>query len=50
MGGTIVEAIGPPNKIVAGCMTVMIGDSGMGGSQGAALVAAAASGAALCET
>lgn len=49
-GGTIVEAIGPPNKIVMGCMTVMIGDTGMGGSQGAALSAAAASGAALCET
>lgn len=50
VGGTIVEAIGPPNKIVMGCMTVMIGDSGMGGSQGAALSSAAASGAALCET
>ncbi|MCM3875000.1 MAG: PAAR domain-containing protein [Thermoanaerobaculia bacterium] len=49
MGDTIVEAIGPPNKIVMGCMTVMIGDTGMGGSQGAALSAAAASGAALCE-
>jgi uncharacterized Zn-binding protein involved in type VI secretion len=50
LGDTIIEAIGPPNKIVMGCMTVMIGDSGMGGSQGAALSAAAASGAALCET
>ena len=25
MGDTIVEAIGPPNKIVTGCMTVIIG-------------------------
>lgn len=49
LGDTIVEAIGPPNKIVMGCMTVMIGDTGMGGSQGAALSAAAASGSALCE-
>ena len=50
MGDTIIEAIGPPNKIVMGCMTVIIGDTGMGGSQGAALSSAAASGAALCET
>ena len=48
-GDTIIEAIGPPNSITMGCMTVMIGDTGMGGSQGAALSAAAASGAALCE-
>lgn len=39
-GGTV--AMGYPQ--------VMIGDMGMGGSQGAALAAAAASGAALCET
>jgi hypothetical protein len=25
MGDTIVEAVGPPNKIVSGCMTVIIG-------------------------
>lgn len=25
MGNTIVEAVGPPNKITAGCMTVLIG-------------------------
>jgi uncharacterized Zn-binding protein involved in type VI secretion len=25
MGDTIVEAIGPPNKIVTGCLTVIIG-------------------------
>lgn len=31
MGDTIVEAVGPPNKIVMGCPTVLIGDSsGMG--------------------
>lgn len=50
IGDTIIEAIGPPNKIVMGCMTVIIGNSGMGGSQGAALGAAAASGSALCES
>ncbi len=49
-GDTIIEAIGPPNSIAMGCPTVMIGDTGMGGSQGAALSAAAASGSALCET
>src|SRR5688500_11342316 len=26
MGDEILEAVGPPNKIVMGCMTVMIGD------------------------
>ncbi len=26
MGDTILEAVGPPNTIVSGCMTVMIGD------------------------
>jgi uncharacterized Zn-binding protein involved in type VI secretion len=50
MGDTIIEAIGPPNSIMMGCMTVMIGDMGMGGAQGAALSAAAANGSALCET
>lgn len=30
MGDTIVEAVGPPNKIVSGCVTVMIG-GGAGG-------------------
>lgn len=49
-GDTIVEAIGPPNTIAMGCMTVMIGNSGMGGSQGAALSAAAQTGAAFCDT
>ena len=32
LGDTIIEAIGPPNKIVMGCPTVMIGDSGSGSS------------------
>ncbi len=50
MGDTIIEAIGPPNTIAMGCMTVIIGDTGMGGTQGAALSAAAASGAACVET
>jgi uncharacterized Zn-binding protein involved in type VI secretion len=31
MGDTIIEAIGPPNKIMMGCQTVIIGDSGGGG-------------------
>jgi uncharacterized Zn-binding protein involved in type VI secretion len=26
LGDEILEAVGPPNKIVSGCMTVMIGD------------------------
>ena len=50
LGDTIIEAIGPPNKIMMGCMTVIIGDTGMGGTQGAALSAAAASGAACVES
>ena len=32
VGDTIVEAIGPPDKIVMGCMTVIIGQSGSGSS------------------
>lgn len=31
MGNTIVEALGPPNKIVMGCPTVHIGDTGLTG-------------------
>lgn len=31
MGDTILEAVGPPNKIIKGDFTVIIGDSGMGG-------------------
>jgi hypothetical protein len=31
---TIMEAVGPPNKIMMGCMTVQIGDSGGGGGGG----------------
>jgi uncharacterized Zn-binding protein involved in type VI secretion len=34
LGDTIVEAIGTPNNIAMGCMTVMIGDSGSGGGGG----------------
>jgi len=49
-GDTIVEAVGPPNKIAMGCLTVMIGDTGGGGAaQASALARAAKSGAALCE-
>ena len=32
LGDTIIEAIGPPNKITMGCPTVIIGDSGSGSS------------------
>lgn len=35
VGDTIVEAVGPPNKITSGCFTVIIGDSGGGGQGGA---------------
>ena len=47
MGDTILEAVGPPNKITGGCMTVLIGNSGMGSSGGAraAFQSAAESGA-----
>lgn len=31
MGDTILEAVGPPNKPVNGCTSVIIGDSGSGG-------------------
>ncbi len=57
MGDTIIEAIGPPNKIVKGEFTVIIGQSGSGsggsGSSGAggqanAMFNAAHSGAAFC--
>jgi uncharacterized Zn-binding protein involved in type VI secretion len=34
-GDTIIEAVGPPNKIMMGCITVIIGQSGKGGSSGA---------------
>jgi uncharacterized Zn-binding protein involved in type VI secretion len=36
LGDTIVEAIGPPSKIMMGCMTVLIGNSGSGGAGAAA--------------
>jgi hypothetical protein len=49
MGDTILEAIGPPNKIAMGCTTVLVGDSSSGGGGGAGGLgglAGAASGAA----
>jgi hypothetical protein len=36
LGDTIVEAIGPPNKIMMGCMTVTIGSAGTIGNPGRA--------------
>ena len=52
LGDTILEAIGPPNKITMGCMTVIIGNQGSGSSVNVAPIAsafrnAAASGTAL---
>jgi len=41
-GDTIVEAVGPPNKISMGCPTVMIGNSGSGGGGGGGAAGAAA--------
>jgi uncharacterized Zn-binding protein involved in type VI secretion len=43
-------ALGPVNPIVMGCMTVMIGEVGMGSPQAMALKAAAKSGAPFCES
>jgi len=34
MGDTIIEPIGPPNKIAMGCPTVLIGNTGSGGGGG----------------
>ncbi len=34
LGDTIIEPLGPPNKIAKGEFTVIIGDSGSGGSSG----------------
>lgn len=45
--GTVM---GPMNPIVMGCMTVMIGEVGMGSPQASALKAAAKSGAPFCES
>lgn len=45
VGDTILEAVGPPNKIVMGCFTVMIGGGG-GGGAGSGAAAGAAAGAA----
>ncbi|MBE0659634.1 MAG: PAAR domain-containing protein [Bryobacteraceae bacterium] len=44
-GDTIVEAVGPPNKIAMGCVTVLIGNSGSGGGGGGGGAAGAAAGA-----
>lgn len=44
LGDTIIEPLGPPNKIVMGEPTVIIGQSGAGGMQGASLSAASQSG------
>ena len=44
VGNTILEAVGPPNKIVLGCFTVMIGAAAGGGAGGAGGAGAAAPG------
>jgi uncharacterized Zn-binding protein involved in type VI secretion len=53
IGGLMAARIGDPTihggVIVLGCFTVIIGEVGMGGVQGAALAGAAKSGAALCQ-
>ncbi len=41
MGDTILEALGPPNKIAMGCFTVLIGGSSLSGSAGLGAVAGA---------
>lgn len=53
-GDTIIECLGPPNTIMMGWPTVMIGDAGMGGAggasaQAAAMTSAAATGAPFVE-
>jgi uncharacterized Zn-binding protein involved in type VI secretion len=48
-GDTILEPVGPPNKIALGCITVIIGQKGNGGRQGAALKKCAASGSPFAE-
>jgi uncharacterized Zn-binding protein involved in type VI secretion len=54
IGGLMAARIGDPTAhggvIVLGCFNVIIGEVGMGGAQGAALSAAAKSGAAFCPT
>ncbi len=49
VGDTILEALGPPNKIAMGAVTVIIGQSGGGGAQGAALSQAAKAGSMFCD-
>ncbi len=41
LGDTIVEAIGPPNKVTMGCPTVIIGDMGSGCAVNTSPIAAA---------
>ena len=52
MGDIVVEkpglALGPADPIVMGCPTVIIGEVGMGGVQGAAMIAAAVVGKPFC--
>lgn len=50
MAARISDMTAHGGVIVAGFPTVMIGEVGMGGAQGATLAAAAKSGAAFCET
>ena len=53
VGDIVVEkpgaVMGPANPIAMGCMTVIIGEVGMGSPQAVALKAAAKSGAPFCE-
>ena len=53
IGSMMAARIGDPTAhggvLMAGLPTVMIGNTGMGGAQGAALVAAAKTGAAFCD-
>jgi uncharacterized Zn-binding protein involved in type VI secretion len=53
MGDIVVEipglAMGPADPILMGCPTVIIGEVGMGGAQGAALREAAAAGTPFCK-
>ncbi len=44
-GDTIIEAVGPPDKIAMGCVNVLIGNSGSGGGGGGGAAAGAAAGA-----
>jgi uncharacterized Zn-binding protein involved in type VI secretion len=50
MAARIGDITAHGGNIVLGCFTVMIGEVGMGGPQGAVLRAAAKTGAAFCPT